>query len=465
MINRINVPKELKKVYEIFKKAGFSVYLVGGAVRDELLGKKNHDWDLATDAKPEQVMSLFRRVIPTGIAHGTVTVLINGLSLETTTFRTETTYSDGRHPDSVNYTSNLEEDLSRRDFTMNAIAADLGTGILTDPFGGREDIKKGIIRTVGNPVERFTEDGLRPVRAIRFASRLGFSIEEKTLEALSNPLVLKKTAGVSTERFRDEFCKMLESEKPSAGLKLLEQAGIMDIFIPEFKLCRGCIQNDGRGFHEFDVADHLIYSCDGAPRENLFVRLAAFFHDFGKPDVCSIEKKDGAELYHFYRHEEASEKKCRSIMTRLKFSNLQIEKVCLLVKEHMFYYESSWSNGAVRRFLVRVGEENVSDLIALRQADVYGMHCIKMDMTGVSGKLLLELQDRIENLKKQGSALTLKDLSVNGKDLMALGIPHGKILGLILNELLETVLDSPEMNEKEKLLKVAEGIYKAKSPQ
>lgn len=461
MADKISIPGKLKTVYDLFRKNGFSVYLVGGAVRDELLGKKNHDWDLATDATPRQVMSIFHKVIPTGIAHGTVTILINGLSLETTTFRTETTYSDGRHPDKVNYTSSLEEDLSRRDFTMNAIAADLGTGIITDPFGGRQDIKNRVIRTVGNPLERFTEDGLRPVRAVRFASRLGFKIDDETLTALSNPEVLKKTSSVSVERFREELCKILSCEKPSVGLKLLLQTGILDYFIPEFRKAEGCIQNDGRGFHEFDVLDHLFYSCDGAPSDNLTVRLASLFHDIGKCEVRTVEDgPDGSQLFHFYRHEIHSEKICRSIMTRLKFSNARIESVCHLVKEHMFFYESSWSDGAVRRFLVRVGEENVPDLIALRKADVYGMHRVPMDMASPSGKLLLELLDRIESLKKQGNAMTLKDLCVNGSDLMKLGIPRGKILGIILNELLETVLDSPEMNEREKLLEVASGIYR-----
>ena len=458
--SKIVIPKELKKVYEIFHNAGFSVYLVGGAVRDELLGKKNHDWDLATDASPQQVMKLFRRVVPTGIAHGTVTILMNGFSLETTTFRTESGYSDGRHPDKVCYTSSLEEDLSRRDFTMNAIAADLGTGIISDPFDGRSDIRNKIIRTVRNPLERFTEDGLRPVRAVRFASQLGFKIAEDTFSALSDPEVLKKTKGVSLERFRDELCKILSCEKPSVGLKLLEQTGMLDIFIPEFKSARGCLQNDGRGFHEFDVLDHLFYACDGAPKDNLIVRLAALFHDIGKPVCRTEEKTSDGTLIHFYRHETESEKLCRKIMMRLKFSNAQINSVCLLVKEHMFYYESSWSDAAVRRFIVRAGSDSIDDLILVRLADVYGMHCVPMQETSPSWKLLCEFKERIKKILSEKQALGLKDLAVSGKDLMAEGLPSGKILGLILNELLETVLDSPQMNEKDKLLNLALNLYK-----
>ncbi|MBO7639763.1 MAG: CCA tRNA nucleotidyltransferase, partial [Treponema sp.] len=353
-MNRIRIPADLAKVNDIFKKNGFKAYLVGGAVRDILRKEEGHDWDLATNAKPEDVMRIFHRVIPTGIAHGTVTIHIFGHDIETTTFRTESSYSDGRHPDKVAYAATIEEDLSRRDFTINAIAADLETGDLIDPFKGQDDIHKKIIRTVGSPLERFDEDGLRPVRAIRFAAQLGFEIEGSTLKAISQAQVLKKTSSVSVERFRDEWCKMLQSEKPSIALRLLEESGILDIFIPEFKSCRGCLQKDARGYHDFDVADHLFYVCDGAPKENLIVRLAAFFHDLGKPKARAVELKDGLELIHFHRHEIFSEALCRDIMTRLKFPNESINRVCHLVREHMFFYEGNWSDSTVRRFIIRV---------------------------------------------------------------------------------------------------------------
>ena len=230
---KIKIPQDLQKVNDLFVSHQFKAYLVGGAVRDTILGKEMHDWDLATNATPEQVMSIFHHVIPTGIAHGTVTIHIFGHEIETTTFRTEAGYSDGRHPDSVAYAATIEEDLSRRDFTMNAIAADLSTGELVDPFHGQKDIQNKVIRTVGNPLDRFNEDGLRPVRAVRFAGQLGFSIEQATLSSLSNPAVLKKTSGISIERFRDELTKILLSKKPSISLKLLEQTGIMHIFMPQ----------------------------------------------------------------------------------------------------------------------------------------------------------------------------------------------------------------------------------------
>ena len=256
LIKCVKIPEELVKIGGIFRKNGFKAYLVGGAVRDMILGKKGHDYDLATNATPKQVMGIFKKVIPTGIAHGTVTIHIFGMQIETTTFRTEADYTDGRHPDSIKFATTIEEDLSRRDFTMNAIAADLESGELTDPFDGQKDIRNKIIRTVGEPQERFAEDGLRPVRAVRFSGQLGFSIEEKTLAALSEPEVLKKTASISVERFRDEFCKMLLCERPSDSLKLLEKTGILNIFIPEFAICRNCSQKDSRGFHEFDVYDN-----------------------------------------------------------------------------------------------------------------------------------------------------------------------------------------------------------------
>ena len=461
-MNRIRIPADLVKVNDIFKKNGYKAYLVGGAVRDILRKKEGHDWDLATNATPEQVMKMFHRVIPTGIAHGTVTIHIFGHDIETTTFRTESSYSDGRHPDKVAYAATIEEDLSRRDFTINAIAADLETGDLVDPFGGQEDIKKKIIRTVGSPLERFDEDGLRPVRAVRFAGQLDFTIEESTLKAISEPAVLKKTASVSVERFREEWCKMLLTENPGESLRLLEETGILEIFIPEFKDCRGCMQHDARGFHDFDVADHLFYACDGATKDSLIVRLAAFFHDIGKPDVRSTEIKDGVELIHFHKHEVVSEKKCRTIMTRLKFPNETINRVCHLVREHMFYYEKNWSDSTVRRFIIRVGYENFDDLIELRKADIYGMHAVPIVDCSPTFMLLAELRTRIEKCQESNSAMSIKDLAVNGNDLMELNIPAGKALGAILRELFEVVTDSPEMNDREKLIECAKKIWTTK---
>ena len=279
----VQIPSNLKKMNQFFENAGFKAYLVGGAVRDMLLGQKVSDFDLATNATPQQVMSIFKKVIPTGIEHVTVTVLFMGMAIEVTTFRIEQGYSDSRHPDKISFTDDITEDLSRRDFTINAIAASLLDGKIIDPFDGQKDLKNKIIRTVGSATERFSEDGLRPIRAIRFASKLNFKIEEETLKAI--PLALEKTKTISIERFRDEFCKMLVSEKPSVGLKLMEETGILEFFLPELASCRNITQADFRGIHNFDILDHLFYACDGAPKEKLLVRISALFHDIGKPQT------------------------------------------------------------------------------------------------------------------------------------------------------------------------------------
>lgn len=463
-MNHIKIPDILKKMNEIFVQHGYKAYLVGGAVRDMLMGKEPHDWDVTTDATPEQVMSIFRKVIPTGIAHGTVTVHFMKNEIEVTTFRTESDYSDGRHPDKVEYTGNIEEDLSRRDFTINAIASYLGNGTITDPFHGRDDIKRKIIRTVGNPLERFSEDGLRPVRAVRFSAQLGFEIERETLKAISEPEILKKTSGISLERFRDELLKLMKAEKPSAGLKLMEKSGILDIFIPEFKKCRGCIQGDFRGYHQFDVLDHLFYACDGAPASKQNVRLAALFHDIGKPDVKRVIPTPQGDQFTFYNHEAKSQQITKEILFRLKFSNAEIANICHLVVNHMFNYTQDWTDAAVRRFLAKIQAENLEDLYDLRLADIYGMN--NAPVRGQDSRtiaLLNELKDRISKETEKNSVLSLKQLAVNGKDLMKNGISAGKDLGFVLNQLLETVLEDPSQNEKEQLIKIALNIYKKRT--
>lgn len=463
-MNHIKIPDILKKMNEIFAQHGYKAYLVGGAVRDMLMGKEPHDWDVTTDATPEQVMSIFRKVIPTGIAHGTVTVHFMKNEIEVTTFRTESDYSDGRHPDKVEYTGNIEEDLSRRDFTINAIASYLGDGTITDPFHGRDDIKRKVIRTVGNPLERFSEDGLRPVRAVRFSAQLGFEIERETLKAISEPEILKKTSGISLERFRDELLKLMKAEKPSAGLKLMEESGILDIFIPEFKKCRGCIQGDFRGYHQFDVLDHLFYACDGAPASKQNVRLAALFHDIGKPDVKRVIPTPQGDQFTFYNHEAKSQQITKEILFRLKFSNAEIANICHLVVNHMFNYTQDWTDAAVRRFLAKIQAENLEDLYDLRLADIYGMN--NSPVRGQDSRtiaLLNELKDRISKETEKNSVLSLKQLAVNGKDLMKNGISAGKDLGFVLNQLLETVMEDPSQNEKEQLIKIALNIYKKRT--
>lgn len=459
----IKIPYELQKMNEIFVQNGYQAFLVGGAVRDVILGKNAHDWDVATNATPEDVMRIFNKVIPTGIQHGTVTVHFMKQEFEVTTFRTESDYSDGRHPDKVEYASTIEEDLSRRDFTMNAIAVNISDGTIVDPFGGEEDIKNRLIRSVGSARERFLEDGLRPVRAIRFAGKLNFCIEKDTYSEIFKEEILKNVSRISIERFRDELIKILESDKPSVSLKLLEETGILKMFIPELLKGRNCTQGDARLFHEFDVLDHNFYAADGAPKEKLNVRTAALFHDIAKPDTKKEEVRNGEPWITFYRHDEMGAKQVSKILNRLKFPNSFSSNVSQLIQNHMFHYESTWSDAAVRRFVQRTGIENIEDLFDLRLADIYGMHNrdVRLHDTAVCQNLL-ELKTRIDEVIKSNAALSIKDLKINGNDLIALGVPKGPVLGKILNELFETVTDDPEMNDREKLLTLAGNLLEHK---
>ncbi|MGP1586860.1 MAG: CCA tRNA nucleotidyltransferase [Treponemataceae bacterium] len=460
---KIEIPQILKKMNKIFEKNGYQAYLVGGAVRDMLMNEKCEDWDIATDASPEQVKNIFHKVIPTGIEHGTVTVIFMGAKIEVTTFRTEDDYSDARHPDKVEYCRTIEQDLSRRDFTINAIAANLKDGSIIDIFNGIEDLKNGIIRTVGNPHERFIEDGLRPVRALRFAAKLSFCIQKDTYSEIFKQEILDKVSSISLERFRDELMKIMASKKPSIALKLMEETGIMKIFMSEMCVCRNCTQADDRGYHIFDVMDHSFFACDGAPQSKPLIRLAAFLHDSGKPESKKDKIENNLFISTFYNHERYSEKKARTIMNRLKFSNAEIEKVCHLIANHMFHYESSWTDSAVRRFMVRVGVENIKDLIDLRIADMYGKYnkpAYQYNQEGIN--LLDELIERTEKCKKENNALSLKDLKINGNDLISMGLKPGKQIGEILDKLFQSVLDNPEENTKEKLLKSAKKYIKTK---
>jgi len=446
----------LKEIASIFNDNGKQVYLVGGAVRDMIRGKEIHDWDLATDALPEDVTDFVRRahgkVIPTGIKHGTVTVLYKKHSAEVTTFRTESTYSDGRRPDQIRYADDIKEDLSRRDFTMNAIAMRLPDGEIVDPFNGASDIKAKIIRCVGNAGERFNEDGLRPLRAVRFAAQLGFEIEQTSLDAIHGALSV--SAKVSWERVRDEIDKILASPVPSRAFLIMEKTGLLELFLKELAVCRGVEQ---KGFHSFDVLDHSLLACDYAAAKNYSrqIRLAALLHDIGKPDV---RKMGESGVWTFYRHEEIGADMCNMLLKRLRYSNEVIENVCHLVKEHMFHYTEDWSNSAVRRFIARVGETSLEDLYLLRRADAFALAGKETEPNN-----LIELSDRIKKVLAEKHAFTIKDLAVSGTELMTIGIEGGKTMGIILRELLETVLDDPAQNTREKLLEIAGNIVKKRS--
>jgi putative nucleotidyltransferase with HDIG domain len=461
VMNNLRIPPVLKEIAAIFNAAGNEVYLVGGTVRDMLLGRESADWDLATNATPKEVTALFKRVIPTGIKHGTVTIRYKGRSIEVTTFRTESEYSDGRRPDEVRYAATIEEDLSRRDFTMNAAAMRLPQGILLDPFNGQGDIKRRLIRSVGRAEERFAEDGLRPMRAVRFAAQLGFNLEQHTLSAI--PGVLDTTAKVAAERIREELDKTIMSPSPQTGFIVMEETGLLKLILPELDACRGVEQGDaeaatvnisractGRGYHRFDVLDHSFLACAYAAKMNFSreVRMAALFHDLGKPLVRQMDEENA--VWTFYNHEKESVKLTRGIMERFRYPNAVRDKVLRLIGAHMFHYEDNWKDSAVRRFIIRTGEDLLPELFDLRMADSAGTAGIDPDPA-----MLLPLRERIEKVLAKKSALSLKDLTVNGTDLMELGVRPGKHVGIILNELMEAVLNDPELNTRETLLDIA----------
>ncbi len=443
-MERYPVAQNLKALSDRFSSSGHSLYLVGGAVRDFLLGKANDDFDFTTDATPEEVVALFPgKTIPTGIKHGTVTVRFRGQSYEITTFRTDGDYSDGRHPDSVQFVRSLESDLERRDFTINALACSLENGEILDFHEGIKDLENRTIRAIGRAEKRFEEDALRMMRACRFASKLDFDVEEETFRAIQENA--ENIVHVSQERIREELFKILQSDHPAKGLYLLHRSGVMKYILPELEEGVGMRQ---KGMHRYDVFDHILHAVQasadmGSP---FIVRLAALMHDIGKPRSMRI--RDGEPT--FYSHEIVGEKMARKILSRLRCSNDEMELTALLVKEHMFNYTDEWTDSAVRRFLLKVGKENLPLLFALRRAD-------QMAIEGrVDEENLSKLKYRLDKEIERGSALTVKDLKINGKDLIALGERPGPEMGRRLSALLEMVIENPELNEKESLI----GLYR-----
>lgn len=440
---KIKIPDDVKAIAKVFKAHGYHCYAVGGAVRDSLLNKHPEDWDLATDALPENIIAMFKAVIPTGIQHGTVTIRWKGKSYETTTFRIESDYSDARHPDSVHYTNSLQLDLARRDFTINSLAADPLIGTVIDYCNGIQDLHAHIVRAVGNPRERFREDVLRTLRAVRFAGVLQFTIEPETLHAIS--MALEKFPQVSAERVRDEFSKLLLAAQPSYPLRLLDETGLLDYILPELKACKAISQGS---MHRFDVFNHVLASCDASP-PNLVTRLSALLHDIAKP-LCKHDKENTVT---FYGHDTASAQMAKQILMRLKYPNAVIETVCVLVTNHMITYNDNWTDGAVRRFIRRIGLENLDAFFSLKIADAAGMTGMPPDFRTVQA-----LYERVQAIIQNQHALSLKDLAVNGNDLQKIGYQRGPILGRVLQELLETVLDDPSINTKDRLLYIAEQL-------
>jgi poly(A) polymerase/tRNA nucleotidyltransferase (CCA-adding enzyme) len=462
------LPVYVQKTAKMLIDEGFECYLVGGAVKDIVMGKKPHDYDLATDALPDEMLNIFPKSVATGAKFGTILALTPGdkgevFEVEVTTFRSEAEYVDGRWPSSVEFVVDIDKDLGRRDFTFNAMAIDLSTLELDmnedekevrihDPFNGITDINRRLVRAVGTPIERFKEDGLRAFRACRLASELEFEIEEETFNAISKSIPVVEM--VSKERVRDEFMKLLlYSSKPSVGINLLKETGLLGVFLPELLEAVGVEQ---KLFHTYDVYEHSLRTCDVAEDS---VKLAALLHDLGK---VSTDTKDG----HFYGHDSVGAEMAVEIMKRLKFPNEEIEKVKKLIKNHMFYYPHvkeemdedekenvklhEWSDAAIRRFLRRVGEENIDDLFRLRIADAVSNPSSEFD-----SKEITELQAHISKVLKEDMALKVSDLRVTGEDLAQLGIERGPQMGEILEKLLDIVIEDPLMNKKEILLEEA----------
>ena len=444
----VKIPTDVDMIIRHLQHGGYTAYIVGGCIRDSILNKKPNDWDICTSAIPNEVVSIFKRykIIETGLQHGTVTVFINNIPYEITTYRIENEYLDNRRPDSVNFTNQLLEDLKRRDFTINAIAYNNKDG-LVDPYNGLVDIENKIIKCVGNPKERFEEDALRILRALRFAAQLEFTIEEKTSEAIKNSKHLLQN--ISKERINSELCKILMSKNGGSDI-LREYADVIEEFIPEIKPMIGFDQNNPH--HIYDVWEHTLHClqeveiCETCIVEiDIIIRLAVLFHDIGKPN-CYTEDKNG--IGHFYKHTIISSDITEKILKRLRFSNNIIEDVVELVRYHDM--EMAATKPFIKRTLNKMGEKQFYRLIELKMLDKCGQ---RRDENFLDKLLyLLSIKSLIGKVKEEESCFQLKNLDINGKDIMNLGVPEGKIIGVVLEYLLNLVINEEVENKKEDLL-------------
>jgi poly(A) polymerase/tRNA nucleotidyltransferase (CCA-adding enzyme) len=455
----MEIPKEVLGVVEKLKESGFEAYIVGGCVRDFLRGIEPEDWDVTTNAKPEEIMKIFPKSFYEN-RFLTVTVLTKSENpklkeIEITTFRKEAKYTDKRHPDFVGFAKTLEEDLARRDFTINAMAMDVRSSKLEvrgyeiiDLFGGKEDLKNKIIRAVGDPRERFSEDALRMMRAVRFSVTLGegWKIEEKTQEAIKENAFW--ISAISKERIRDEFLKIIMSERAAEGIERVRQLGLLKYIIPELEEGYKVTQNK---HHIYDCYEHYLRSLDYAVKKgfNMYVRLAALFHDIGKPRTKRGEGPDAT----FYGHEIVGAKMTAQILNRLRFSKKDIEKIVKLVRYHLFYYNpGEVGESSVRRLLRKVGKENVEELLQVRMADRIGSGVPKAEPYK-----LRHLRYMIEKVSRD--PISVKMLKVDGNDVMEiLKIKPGPKVGQILQILLEEVIEDPEKNEENFLKKEIERL-------
>lgn len=436
---RIELPREVEWILNKITEAGFEAYAVGGCIRDTILGRIPEDWDITTSASPMQVKEIFHATIDTGIQHGTVTVMVGKAGFEVTTYRVDGEYEDARHPKAVTFTASLSEDLKRRDFTMNAMAYAHQTGVV-DLFGGMEDLKAGIIRCVGEAKERFSEDALRMMRAIRFSAQLGYTIEDKTKEAIGE--LAKNLQKISAERIQVELTKLVTSDHPET-LRVAYETGVLDVILPQLKIAMETEQNHPH--HCYSVGEHILHSMQYTAK-NKELRLAMMLHDIGKPQCLTIDE-DG--ITHFYGHAEKSAEIAKDILRKLKYDNHTIETVCRLVRYHDYENGITPSPRLVRRSVNRIGEDIFPLLLEIKKADIMAQSEMfkqkKLDN-------LEEWKRLYEEVVRSRECVSLKTLSVSGKDLIEMGMHPGAKMGETLHELLELVLDHPEYNTREFLM-------------
>lgn len=438
---KIQIPDSVQFIIRTIEEAGFEAYAVGGCVRDSILGRVPDDWDITTSAKPEDVKRLFRHTIDTGIQHGTVTILIKKECYEVTTYRIDGEYEDNRHPKEVNFTPLLSEDLKRRDFTINAMAYNEKSG-LVDLFGGQEDLKSGIIRCVGEPRERFKEDALRIMRAVRFSAQLGYEIEERTTEAIKE--LAHTLERISVERIQVELVKLLVSDHPEYVLKLYE-LGLTKVFLPEFDVMMETPQNNPH--HLYSVGMHTIKAMQLVSNDKI-LRLTMLLHDVGKPLTRSTDDKG---IDHFHAHPLEGSTIAKKVLKRLRFDNETIDRVSLLVLYHDYGNAVSATPAFTRKFINKVRMKNFPLLLEIKKADVMAQSDLLRDEKLEKLELL---RTSYEEVIEQGMCISLKFLAVTGNDLIKAGMKPGQELGRTLNDLLEVVLENPDMNSKESLMEL-----------
>ncbi len=441
---QIRLPEQVNRIIEQLNAAGYEAYAVGGCVRDSLLGREPDDWDITTSALPLQVKALFSKTFDTGIQHGTVTVLMDRTGYEVTTYRIDGDYLDARHPSEVTFTRDLKEDLLRRDFTINAMAYNPTEG-LVDLYDGQADLTAGCIRAVGDPVQRFTEDALRMMRAVRFSAQLGFSIESKTREAIRQ--LAPNLSAVSAERIQVELVKLLVSDHPE-HMRILYELGLTRVFLPEFDVMMETPQNNPH--HLYSVGEHTICALQEVPADRVS-RLAMLFHDISKPE-CRTVDEDGID--HFRGHPEVGAQRSKEILRRLKFDNDTIKKVSRLVRWHdanPYNQERS-----VRRLMSKVGLEAYPQLFDIKRADLLAQssYCQKEKLEALEA-----YRGFYQDIVAQEQCIDIKHLAIDGKDLMQLGFAQGPEIGDCLARLLDIVLDFPEYNTREFLLAFVKEHY------